>query len=45
MRLLAIGMVIAGLLLAGCAVQSVVTSQPATRANLEQSILDNVAEV
>ncbi len=38
-------MIIAGLWLAGCTSPSVVTSQPAPRPNLEQSIPDNVAEI
>ena len=45
MRLLTIGMMIAGFGLAGCVNSSVTTSQPATRPNLEQSLPDNVAEV
>ena len=45
MRLLAIGMMIAGLLLAGCAGSSGIPSQPATQSNAEQTVPNNVAEV
>lgn len=45
MRVLVSGMIIAGVWLAGCTEQPSITSQPATRPNLEQCIPDNVAEV